>query len=55
VKQGIIDLERLTSYNKLQRELSYIEIKADKRAQSEIKKQWKNNQTQIKYKKKFFS
>jgi ribosome biogenesis GTPase len=48
IEQGSIDMGRLTSYNKLQKELSYIARKADKRAQAEVKKQWKNLNKQMK-------
>lgn len=54
IKEGAMASERLTSYNKLQRELSYIERKVDKRAQSEEKKQWKNLNKQFKQRKKIF-
>ncbi|WP_253701508.1 ribosome small subunit-dependent GTPase A [Bacillus sp. FJAT-27445] len=52
ISNGDLPEERLSSYNKLQRELAYIERKADKRAQSEEKKQWKAIHKQIKTKKK---
>jgi ribosome biogenesis GTPase len=42
IVDGVVAAERLTSYHKLQKELAFIERKADKRAQVEVKKQWKN-------------
>ncbi|RHW42340.1 ribosome small subunit-dependent GTPase A [Neobacillus notoginsengisoli] len=41
ILRGDLPEDRLASYNKLQRELAYIERKADKRAQLEEKKHWK--------------
>jgi ribosome biogenesis GTPase len=41
IETGELPAERLTSYHKLQKELAYIERKADKRAQLENKKLWK--------------
>jgi ribosome biogenesis GTPase / thiamine phosphate phosphatase len=52
--EGTLDSERFVSYNKLQKELSYIERKVDKRAQIEEKKQWKNINKQMKQRKKSF-
>lgn len=52
IDEGRLDAGRLVSYNKLQKELSYIERKADKRAQSEEKKHWKNINKQMKRNKK---
>lgn len=52
IENGILAEGRLASYNKLQRELAYIERKADKRAQSEEKKQWKSIHKQMKKVKK---
>nr|WP_077247583.1 ribosome small subunit-dependent GTPase A [Bacillus sp. FJAT-27225] len=49
---GVLPAERLASYNKLQKELAYIERKADKRAQTEEKKRWKTIHKQIKHKKR---
>ncbi|HEY2421408.1 MAG TPA: ribosome small subunit-dependent GTPase A [Neobacillus sp.] len=54
IEQGIIDAGRLSSYNKLQKELAYIERKADKRAQADVKKKWKNIHMQIRNKKSIF-
>ncbi|WP_413309355.1 ribosome small subunit-dependent GTPase A [Bacillus sp. 1P10SD] len=51
IKDGDVSIERLTSYNKLQKELAYIERKTDKRAQAEVRKQWKNINKQIKQRK----
>jgi ribosome biogenesis GTPase / thiamine phosphate phosphatase len=45
---GSLPSERLASYNKLLKELAYIERKADKRAQAEEKKHWKNIHKQMK-------
>ncbi|WP_342431982.1 ribosome small subunit-dependent GTPase A [Neobacillus sp. FSL H8-0543] len=53
IVEGALAPERLTSYNKLQKELSYIERKADKRAQTEVKNKWKNITKQMRQKKKF--
>ncbi|WP_396954690.1 ribosome small subunit-dependent GTPase A [Neobacillus sp. YIM B06451] len=52
IRSGILTEERLSSYNKLQKELAFIERKADKRAQIEEKKRWKAINKQIKTKKK---
>lgn len=54
IEQGVLDSGRLASFNKLQKELSYIERKADKRAQVEVKKQWKSIHKQMKHHKKKF-
>nr|WP_263328525.1 ribosome small subunit-dependent GTPase A [Neobacillus sp. Marseille-Q6967] len=54
IESGTLEPERLTSYFKLQKELSYIERKHDKRAQSDEKKHWKNINKQMKHKKKSF-
>nr|WP_235846831.1 ribosome small subunit-dependent GTPase A [Neobacillus soli] len=51
IEAGLVAAERLTSYNKLQKELAFIERKADKRAQAEVKKQWKNMNKQMKQRK----
>lgn len=48
IENGILPLDRLASYNKLLKELAYIERKADKRAQAEEKKVWKNIHKQMK-------
>jgi ribosome biogenesis GTPase / thiamine phosphate phosphatase len=53
IEEGVITAERLTSYNKLQKELAFIERKADKRAQAEVKKQWKTINKQIKQRKSY--
>ncbi|MDF2854520.1 MAG: GTPase RsgA [Neobacillus sp.] len=53
IVEGALAPERLTSYNKLQKELSYIERKADKRAQTEERNKWKNITKQMRQKKKF--
>ena len=52
IEEGTLPAGRLTSYNKLQKELAYIERKADKRAQTEEQKKWKNVAKQMKHKKK---
>jgi ribosome biogenesis GTPase / thiamine phosphate phosphatase len=52
IEEGILAAGRLTSYNKLQKELAYIERKADKRAQTEEQKKWKNITKHSKQKKK---
>lgn len=54
IDEGLLDVERLISYNKLQKELAYIERKTDKRAQSEEKKHWKSIHKQIKNKRKVY-
>ena len=54
IEEGLVAAERLTSYNKLQKELAFIERKADKRAQAEVKKQWKNLNKQIKQQRKSY-
>ncbi|GHH98300.1 ribosome small subunit-dependent GTPase A [Neobacillus kokaensis] len=41
IESGLLTAERLVSYHKLQKELAFIERKADKRAQSEERKRWK--------------
>lgn len=51
IEEGVLAADRLTSYNKLQKELAFIERKADKRAQAEVKKQWKSINKQIKQRK----
>jgi ribosome biogenesis GTPase / thiamine phosphate phosphatase len=51
IEEGVLALERLTSYNKLQKELAFFERKADKRAQAEVKKQWKSINKQMKQRK----
>lgn len=51
IQEGRIAAERLLSYQKLQKELAYIERKADKRAQTEEKKKWKNITKQAKNRK----
>ena len=52
IENGTLPAGRLTSYNKLQKELAYIERKADKRAQTEEQKKWKNITKQMRHKKK---
>jgi ribosome biogenesis GTPase / thiamine phosphate phosphatase len=52
IEDGTLPLGRLNSYNKLQKELAYIERKADKRAQTEEQKKWKNITKQTRQKKK---
>jgi len=52
MEHGTLEAVRLVSYNKLQKELAFIERKANKRAQSEEKKQWKNISKEMKKKKK---
>jgi ribosome biogenesis GTPase len=54
IDDGLLDVERLISYNKLQKELAYIERKTDKRAQSEEKKHWKNIHKQMKHKRNVY-
>ncbi|MEH7354433.1 ribosome small subunit-dependent GTPase A [Neobacillus drentensis] len=51
IEEGFVALERLNSYNKLQKELAFIERKADKRAQAEVRKHWKNINKQMKQRK----
>ncbi|MEH7305094.1 ribosome small subunit-dependent GTPase A [Neobacillus drentensis] len=53
IEEGVLAAERLVSYNKLQKELAFIERKADKRAQAEVKKHWKNINKQMKQRKSF--
>ncbi|MEH7332263.1 ribosome small subunit-dependent GTPase A [Neobacillus drentensis] len=53
IHEGTLSFERLTSYNKLQKELAFIERKSDKRAQAEVRKQWKNINKQIKQRSKY--
>jgi ribosome biogenesis GTPase / thiamine phosphate phosphatase len=52
IEEGTLAAGRLTSYNKLQKELAYIERKADKRAQTDEQKKWKNITKQSRQKKK---
>ncbi|WP_043933689.1 ribosome small subunit-dependent GTPase A [Bacillus sp. EB01] len=52
IANGLLPAERLASFNKLQKELAYIERKADKRAQAEDKKHWKTITKQVKHKKR---
>lgn len=54
IEEGLVAAERLTSYNKLQKELAFIERKADKRAQAEVKKQWKSLNKQMKQQRKSY-
>lgn len=51
--EGDLSPERLTSYNKLQKELAFIERKSDKRAQAEVRKQWKNINKQVRQRHKY--
>ncbi|EKN69481.1 GTPase RsgA [Neobacillus bataviensis LMG 21833] len=51
IEDGFVEADRLFSYNKLQKELAFIERKADKRAQSEERKQWKQINKQMKQRK----
>jgi ribosome biogenesis GTPase / thiamine phosphate phosphatase len=51
IEAGQISAERLVSYQKLQKELAYLERKADKRAQAEEKRHWKNITKQVRHKK----
>lgn len=51
INEGQLAAGRLTSYTKLQKELAFIERKADKRAQAEVRKQWKTINKQIKQRK----
>jgi ribosome biogenesis GTPase len=53
IHEGTLSSERLSSYNKLQKELAFIERKSDKRAQAEVRKQWKNINKQIKQRSKY--
>jgi ribosome biogenesis GTPase len=39
---GSLDAERFQSYQKLQRELHYLEIRHDARARSEARKRWRS-------------
>jgi ribosome biogenesis GTPase / thiamine phosphate phosphatase len=41
IRTGSLDPERLASYEKLARELHYLEIRLDKRARSEARKRWR--------------
>lgn len=50
IEEGVMDLGRLQSYKKLEKELAYLDRKLDKRAQSEEKKKWKEINKQIKQK-----
>ncbi|CAM4051333.1 ribosome small subunit-dependent GTPase A [Mesobacillus thioparans] len=50
---GHLDESRLASYQKLQKELAYIDRKLDKKAQAEEKKHWKNINKEIRQKTKF--
>ncbi|WML40240.1 ribosome small subunit-dependent GTPase A [Neobacillus sp. OS1-2] len=51
IEEGFVEADRLHSYNKLQKELAFIERKANKRAQSEERKQWKQINKQMKQRK----
>ncbi|MFJ5715180.1 ribosome small subunit-dependent GTPase A [Neobacillus sp. NPDC093127] len=51
INDGQLAAERLTSYTKLQKELAFIERKANKRAKAEVKKQFKTINKQIKQRK----
>ncbi|ETI68424.1 ribosome small subunit-dependent GTPase A [Neobacillus vireti] len=51
INDGQLAAERLVSYTKLQKELAFIERKADKRAQAEVRKQWKTLNKQMKQRK----
>ncbi|MGG3561440.1 ribosome small subunit-dependent GTPase A [Neobacillus rhizosphaerae] len=51
IGEGFVTVERLTSYKKLQKELAFIERKSDKRAQAEVRKQWKSINKQMKQRK----
>lgn len=42
IEQGRIDEARLASFQKLQRELAYLDRKQDVRAQAELKRKWKS-------------
>lgn len=41
IRSGSLDPERLASYEKLRRELHYLEIRLDKRARAEERKRWR--------------
>ena len=41
IADGSLDAERFESYQKLQRELRYLEIRHDARARSEERKRWR--------------
>ena len=41
IRSGSLEPERLASYEKLKRELHYLEIRLDKRARSEARKRWR--------------
>lgn len=53
LEAGRLNLDRLNSYKKLQKELAYLDRKLDKRAQAEEKKKWKNIHKQLKQGKKY--
>src|SRR6185437_9938202 len=42
IRTGALDPERLASYEKLKRELHYLEIRLDKRARAEERKRWRH-------------
>lgn len=50
IEEGVMDIGRLQSFKKLEKELAYLNRKLDKRAQSEEKKKWKKINKQIKQK-----
>ncbi|MCU9612021.1 ribosome small subunit-dependent GTPase A [Caldibacillus lycopersici] len=47
IQIGLLEKERLQSYNKLQKELAYLERKNDKRAQLAEKEKWKKIQASV--------
>ncbi|MBO0958293.1 ribosome small subunit-dependent GTPase A [Neobacillus sp. MM2021_6] len=51
IEEGVVEADRLHSYNKLLKELAFIERKANKRAQSEERKQWRQINKQMKQRK----
>jgi ribosome biogenesis GTPase / thiamine phosphate phosphatase len=53
IDEGLLDVSRLASYKKLQKELAYIDRKVDKKAQAEEKRHWKNINKEIRKKTKF--
>ena len=50
IRSGELDASRLTSFNKLQRELAYMERKANIQSRIAEKNKWKKISKQIKHK-----
>jgi ribosome biogenesis GTPase len=48
--EGLLDVGRLQSYKKLEKELAYLDRKLNKKAQSDEKKMWKKINKQLKQK-----